>query len=52
MLTSEKSEWFYATLGGIGLTGLILEAKLQLRPINGPWIQSETLPYYSLQEFF
>jgi FAD/FMN-containing dehydrogenase len=48
----EKSEWFYATLGGIGLTGLILEAKLQLRPINGPWIQSETLPYYSLQEFF
>ena len=48
----EKSEWFYATLGGIGLTGLILEAKLQLRSVNGPWIQSETIPYYSLQEFF
>ncbi|MBF4454676.1 FAD-binding oxidoreductase [Acinetobacter sp. SK-43] len=48
----EKSEWFYATLGGIGLTGFILEAKLQLRPIDGPWIESETIPYYSLQEFF
>lgn len=48
----EKSEWFYATLGGIGLTGLILEAKLQLRPVTGPWIQSETIPYYSLQDFF
>ena len=47
-----KSEWFYATLGGIGLTGLILEAKLQLRRVNGPWLKSETIPYYSLQEFF
>lgn len=48
----EKPEWFYATLGGIGLTGLILEVKLQLRAISSPWIDSETIPYYSIEEFF
>ncbi|MDV2469327.1 FAD-binding oxidoreductase [Acinetobacter chinensis] len=48
----EKSEWFYATLGGIGLTGLIIEAKLRLRAVPGAWIQSETIPYYSLNDFF
>lgn len=48
----ERADWFYATLGGIGLTGIILEAKIQLRPVKGPWIHSETIPYYNLDEFF
>jgi FAD/FMN-containing dehydrogenase len=45
-------EWFAATIGGIGLTGVILEAEIQLAPVVGPWLITETLPYESLSEFF
>jgi len=45
-------EWFAATLGGIGLTGVILEAVIQLRRVNGPWLESETIPYSNLEDFF
>ena len=48
----QRSEWFCATLGGLGLTGLIMEATLQLRKIEGAWLQSETIPYKSLEQFF
>jgi len=44
--------WFRATLGGVGLTGVISQATIQLRPIMGPWLDTETLPYTGLQEFF
>lgn len=49
---NEKSEWFFATLGGIGLTGVIVEAKIQLRPVQGPWINAQTIPFYNLDDFF
>ncbi len=44
--------WFIATVGGIGLTGLILEAELQLKRVPGPWLSSETVPYANIAEFF
>lgn len=44
-------EWFAATLGGLGLTGVVLEAEIQLRRIAGPWLDTETLPYAGLDEF-
>jgi len=43
---------FAATVGGLGLTGVIVEAELQLRRIAGPWLGVETLPYQDLQQFF
>jgi FAD/FMN-containing dehydrogenase len=46
------SEWFAATVGGMGLTGVILSAEIQLRRVDGPWLESETLPYTNLQDFF
>jgi FAD/FMN-containing dehydrogenase len=49
---TENTELFKASIGGLGLTGIILEATLQLRPISGPWYLTESLPYYSLEEFF
>ncbi|MGN5764540.1 FAD-binding oxidoreductase [Acinetobacter calcoaceticus] len=49
---TERAEWFYATVGGIGLTGIILEAKIQLRPVQSSWIDAETIPYHNLDEFF
>jgi FAD/FMN-containing dehydrogenase len=45
-------EWFSATVGGLGLTGVILEAEIQLRRVPGPWLDTETVPYTNLNEFF
>lgn len=44
--------WFRATVGGLGLTGLIVEVELQLRRVAGPWLDTETIPYGDLTEFF
>jgi len=46
------SGWFYATLGGMGLTGVITQAVIQLKRIPGAWLETETLPYSGLDEFF
>ena len=48
----QRKEWFSATVGGIGLTGLILSAEIQLRRISGPWLETETIPYANLDDFF
>ena len=45
-------EWFAATVGGLGLTGVIVEAEIQLRRVAGPWLDTETIPYTNLDEFF
>ena len=47
-----KPDLFAATVGGLGLTGLIVEAELQLRPSSGPWLEAETLAFASLEDFF
>ena len=44
--------WFEATIGGIGLTGVVVQAELRLRRVPGPWLQAETIPYGTLDEFF
>jgi FAD/FMN-containing dehydrogenase len=49
---SHNADWFAATLGGLGLTGVITEATLRLIPVPGPWLESETIPYASLAAFF
>ena len=49
---SINSEWFEATIGGMGLTGVILKAEIQLRQVNGPWLESETIPFQGLENFF
>lgn len=49
---SENAEWFAATVGGLGLTGLITRAIIQLRRIAGPWMSTETHRFDTLQDFF
>lgn len=49
---SQNADWFAATLGGLGLTGVITEATLKLKRVPGPWLESETIPYDSLDAFF
>lgn len=47
-----QQDWFAATVGGLGLTGVIVEAEIQLRRVAGPWLDTETVPYANLDEFF
>lgn len=49
--TQQNPDMFSATIGGLGLTGVILSAELQLKPISGTMIAVETLPFHSLDEF-
>jgi len=48
----ENAELFSATIGGLGLTGLIVAAKIQLVRIEGPCLESEKIPFHSINEFF
>lgn len=48
----ENAGWFAATAGGLGLTGVIVEVDLQLRRVAGPWLETETIPYDGLDDFF
>jgi FAD/FMN-containing dehydrogenase len=49
---SANREWFEATVGGLGLTGVITRARLKLRKVDGPWLDAETTPFDSLERFF
>ncbi|HEY0155664.1 MAG TPA: FAD-binding oxidoreductase [Thermoanaerobaculia bacterium] len=44
-------ELFRATIGGLGLTGLIVQAEIQLRKIESSAIVEERIPFRSLEEF-
>ena len=48
----ENSALFAATVGGLGLTGLILSAELHLKRIPGRRIAAERIRFASLAEFF
>ncbi|MDP1836960.1 MAG: FAD-binding oxidoreductase [Reyranella sp.] len=47
-----RPDWFAATVGGVGLTGVIAQAELQLRRVSGPWLEAETIAFEGLDEFF
>jgi FAD/FMN-containing dehydrogenase len=47
-----NADLFAATVAGLGLTGLITWAELRLRPVQGPFIEAETVPFRGLDEFF
>lgn len=49
---THNSDMFRATIGGIGLTGFILNAKLKLRKVSGCLIDAENVPYKTLDEFY
>lgn len=49
---TDRADWFAATVGGLGLTGLVTRATIRLKPVTGPWLDTQTIPYQSLDEFF
>lgn len=48
---AENSDWFAATAGGLGLTGVITWAEIQLRRIAGTAMDVETIRFGNLEEF-
>lgn len=48
---TKNSEFFSATIGGIGLTGLILWAEIQLMPITSSYLSVTTQSFYGIKEF-
>jgi FAD/FMN-containing dehydrogenase len=48
----QNADWFRATIGGLGLTGLIRTARLRLRPVTSPWIKGDSQRFSNLAEFF
>jgi FAD/FMN-containing dehydrogenase len=49
--SEENSDMLKATIGGLGLTGVIAWADIQLKPAAGPWIDCESIPFQSLKAF-
>ncbi len=49
---AHNADWFAATLGGLGLTGVVTWAELQLQPVPGPWFDTETQRFARLEDFF
>ena len=48
---TEDPDWFGATIGGLGLTGLITWATLRLRPIVSRSIDFEGIQFHGIDEF-
>jgi hypothetical protein len=48
----ENADWFRATIGGLGLTGLIQWVEVQLKPITNSCIDSEIIRYGDVDEFY
>jgi decaprenylphospho-beta-D-ribofuranose 2-oxidase len=46
----QNADLFHATLGGMGLTGVVLEAELTLRRIETSYIVSQSLPARDIDE--
>lgn len=48
---SDNADMFVATIGGMGLTGLVTWLEIQLLKVPSPWLAQETTAFESLEEF-
>jgi FAD/FMN-containing dehydrogenase len=49
---NENEGYYRATIGGLGLTGVITWAEIQLYPVNNAFVNQETIRCKNLNEFF
>lgn len=49
---NKNEDLLRATIGGMGLTGVIFSAKIQLRKTAGPYFDSEIIKFGNISEFF
>jgi FAD/FMN-containing dehydrogenase len=48
----KNADLFWATIGGMGLTGYIIEAEIQLKKINSPYFDNKTVKLKNIDELF
>lgn len=48
----DETGLFEATVGGLGLTGLITWVELMLKRVPGPWLEVESIRFDGLDDFF
>ena len=49
--TRSNADLFKATVGGLGLTGLITWAEIRLKKIHNAWIETESIKFEGIEEF-
>ncbi|MCI0450512.1 MAG: FAD-binding oxidoreductase [Chlorobi bacterium] len=49
---TQNSDLFWATVGGMGLTGFITEAEIQLKKVDSQYINNKTLKLHNIDELF
>lgn len=49
---NENAELFNATIGGLGLTGLIADVHFQMVPVDGPFFDNQSIKFNNVDEFF
>ncbi|MEN3027466.1 MAG: FAD-binding oxidoreductase [Chlorobiota bacterium] len=49
---TQNPELFRATIGGLGLTGLMTWAEIRLRRVETAWMEVELIPFGHVREFF
>jgi FAD/FMN-containing dehydrogenase len=49
--SEQNPEMLRATVGGLGLTGVIAWADIQLKQVAGPWMDIELVPFHSIDSF-
>ena len=49
---TQNAELFWATVGGLGLTGVVLSAEVQLQKVDNPYIEMESIRVENLDHFF
>lgn len=49
---NENAALFFATIGGLGLTGLIVDVEIQLHRIHNPLMWCQNRPFYNLEEYW
>jgi FAD/FMN-containing dehydrogenase len=48
---TENSDMFFATIGGLGLTGLITRAQIQLQKVGGSFLDTQNIVFRDTNEF-
>ncbi len=51
-VTPREKEWFQATAGGMGLTGIILTVKIRLKKVESAYIKQNTYKAINLKHIF
>ena len=49
---AREASLFNATLGGLGLTGVVASARIALRPVSSAFLEAESIAFGDLGEFF